>query len=57
MNLKADVVTWRCLDKHKRPAKRAHKIRTGIEPVSSGNRSALLTLNCLIFLDFNQDYN
>ncbi len=36
-------------DKHERLIKKVHKIRAGIEPTSSDNRSAILPLNYLIF--------
>jgi hypothetical protein len=46
---KQDATTWIRLNKHERLVKKDHKIRAGIEPTSSDNRSAVLPLNYPIF--------
>ena len=44
-----NVSTWICLYKYESLVKKDHKIRTGIEPASSENRSVVLPLNYPIF--------
>ena len=44
-----NVSTWICLHKYERLVKKDHKIRAGIEPTFSDNRSAVLPLNYPIF--------
>ena len=52
-----NTTTWICLDKYERLVKKDHKIRAGIEPTSSDNRSDILPLNYPIFsLALNINY-